>query len=188
MSNPTINLSDLRGLLSAPEVPDLGPRQRAGVKSAAELDKLLRAVLADGGVRSGLIHSALLLWHDHLDESHSLSQSIENPTGSFLHGIMHRREPDYGNSKYWFRRVGRHPAFSKIASRVGELLAKSGDQSLAAQLVPRGEWDAFAFVDVCETAAKLPADHPRRKLLRDIQQIEFEALLEFICAAEARLA
>jgi arylamine N-acetyltransferase len=47
-----------------------------------------------------------------LDRSHELSQSIEgkgrNRAGDYWHAIMHRREPDYSNAKYWFRRVGQH--------------------------------------------------------------------------------
>src|SRR5262245_3188989 len=46
--------------------------------------------------------SALWLWHDFLDESHQISQDIDTVSGSYWHAIMHRREPDYGNAKYWF--------------------------------------------------------------------------------------
>ena len=52
--------------------------------------------------------AGLYLLYDELDESHTISQALETPTGSYWHGIMHRREPDYGNAKYWFRRVGDH--------------------------------------------------------------------------------
>jgi hypothetical protein len=54
--------------------------------------------------------AGLWLRFDFLDESHKMSQEIETPTGSFWHAIMHRREGDFGNSKYWWRRVGQHPA------------------------------------------------------------------------------
>src|SRR5262245_25728404 len=36
--------------------------------------------------------SGLWLRHDWLDQSHTISQGIENSTGSWWHAIMHRRE------------------------------------------------------------------------------------------------
>ncbi|MEM6561275.1 MAG: hypothetical protein AAF656_06725, partial [Planctomycetota bacterium] len=36
--------------------------------------------------------AGLWLWHDFLDESHTISQGIDNQTGAFWHMIMHRRE------------------------------------------------------------------------------------------------
>ena len=53
--------------------------------------------------------SGLYLYFCAYDESQSLSQDISSPEGSFWHGIMHRQEPDPGNSGYWFRRVGQPP-------------------------------------------------------------------------------
>src|SRR4051794_8266140 len=52
--------------------------------------------------------SGLWLWHDFLDESHGISQSIHSATGSFWHAIMHRREGDFGNSKYWYAKCLNH--------------------------------------------------------------------------------
>src|SRR5262245_35001335 len=58
--------------------------------------------------------AGLWLYHDFLDESHSISQDLHTVEGSYWHAIMHRREPDYWNSKYWFRRVGDHPIYDKL--------------------------------------------------------------------------
>jgi hypothetical protein len=58
--------------------------------------------------------AGLWLYHDFLDESHTISQEIHSPTGSFWHAIMHRREPDPSNSKYWWARVGAHPVLNEL--------------------------------------------------------------------------
>src|SRR6476659_710378 len=46
--------------------------------------------------------SGVWLLHDCLDESHSISQGIDTTSGSFWHAIMHSREGDFSNAKYWF--------------------------------------------------------------------------------------
>lgn len=96
------------------------------------------------------------LLHDFLDESHSISQSLDTPEGSFWHGIMHRREGDFGNAKYWFRRVGDHPVFGQLAERFGE-------------------WDPFDFVDQCEAATRSGQVDP----CRELQQAEWETLFDW---------
>lgn len=58
--------------------------------------------------------AALWLYVDELDISHQISQGMDNPTGSYWHGIMHRREGDFPNSHYWFRRTGHHPAMELV--------------------------------------------------------------------------
>lgn len=150
--------------------------------SAAALNARLDALFGEtklASTQQALIRSLLLLWHDQLDASHELSQGIENADGSFIHAIMHRREPDYWNAKYWWRRVGAHPAFPEIGKRVGELLQTNGAGELGAQLLPGGRWDAGAFVDACEQAA---SSSRHIDLLREIQRIETEVLLEAFLA------
>ncbi len=75
------------------------------IKRIVEQERLI-----DGGVLAGL-H---LLAGD-LEASHQISQSLETPEGSFWHAIMHRREGDFSNAKYWFRRVGRHQVLDLLA-------------------------------------------------------------------------
>jgi hypothetical protein len=166
-------------LLKASEPAELGPETRPGAMSREKLEHELAPMLEASNLsadRKGAIRSLLLLWHDHLEASHEIAQSIENADGAFVHGIMHRREPDFGNAAYWFRRVGRHPAFPVLASKVESTLRSVSAESLARTLVRRGEWDPFAFIDACEAAAGKTDAH--RRLLRQIQQIEFETLLD----------
>lgn len=161
--------------LATEELAGLGPDRRPGALSIAEIDAKLPKT--DPSDRARLVRAVLYLWHDHLDESHRIAQEIENPDGSLVHAMMHRREPDFWNSKYWLRRAGPHPAFAKLGPRAAELLARSGNAPLARRLAPQGRWDACAFVDAVEEAG------PREvELLKQVQKLEFEAVLAHLSA------
>jgi len=179
-------LTALLKLLDTPEPAALGPTRRPGTLAETELDAALKPMLARAKIPAGngqLICALFLLWHDHLDSSHHIAQGIETADGSFIHAIMHRREPDAGNSKYWWRRVGAHPAFPGIASRAGVLLSQRGAKSLVTKLMPHGKWDANAFVEACDAALSLPDADPQVKLLRELQRIETEVLFEHLASA-----
>jgi hypothetical protein len=48
-----------------------------------------------------------LLERNELDEAHKLAQYLEGmPAGDTIHAIVHRKDGDYLNSIYWWRRVG----------------------------------------------------------------------------------
>ncbi|HPF39004.1 MAG TPA: hypothetical protein P5081_17005 [Phycisphaerae bacterium] len=91
--------------------------------------------------------AAVWLYVDELDKSHAISQGIDTPTGAFLHGIMHRREGDYWNSHYWFRRVGRHPAMAMIEGYDAHVfidgVEQSGNADAALIDLQRREWLAL---------------------------------------------
>ena len=177
MALATEQFTRFKSLLATAQPPPLGPQRRAGTTDAAELHRQLTAFYSTEAVASSnqpLLTSAALLWHDHLDASHTLSQNIETREGSWLHGIMHRREPDYGNAKYWFKRVGSHAAFPKLAERAAELLRDCGDNLFAT-----GPWDPFAFIDECE-ATESGKDAEVTNVLRQIQAAEFDVLIEHL--------
>jgi hypothetical protein len=117
--------------------------------------------------------AGIWLLHDCLDESHTISQGIETPSGSFWHAIMHRREGDFSNAKYWFRRVGQHAVFAPLAKRAAELAVNLGASS--SKFTDGDEWDPFAFVDVCQQAAR---DGQGADLCRAVQQAEWELLFD----------
>jgi hypothetical protein len=138
---------DIKKLWATPETPELGPGPRKGVLPEQEFAK----------IDNELLRAVLLVWHDHLDSAHKIVQDIETRDGSYIHAIIHRREPDYSNSKYWFRRVGNHPCFPALSARLGE------------------QYDPFTFVDRCERR-----DSTTEARLREIQALELQLLLEHL--------
>lgn len=116
------------------------------------------------------------LLHDYLDESHTISQGVETPSGSFWHGIMHRREGDFSNAKYWFRHVGQHPVFEELGERAHVAASLRDANSSLGETRPR-EWDPFAFVDLCQMAVRGKSD--ALELCLDIQQAEWELLFDY---------
>jgi len=133
------------------------------------------------------LRAGLFQWHDFLDESHQLSQSIEgegeNRLGDYWHAIMHRREPDFSNAKYWFRQIGKQPISSSLRKEADETLARLTAPEAARwrdRLQPGSKWDPLAFVDLCEICA---ADETSdlAYAARRIQYIEMSLLMGATC-------
>ena len=127
--------------------------------------------------------AGLWLWHDGLEESHAISQALPSPTGSFWHAIMHRREGDFSNAKYWFARCRHHPALAEIAN----LVRSNPGGAAAAPLLHRladVEWDPDAFVDVVEATHRDRSDPLHAASVR-LQQLEWRGLFEHSLARAA---
>jgi len=159
--------SELTAAIAAAEMPDLGE----GVVAERLSELLQNAEISDSGLlfpsgqtvdltrsQAALGLAGLWLLAGDLERSHSFSQELPCRDGSFWHGIMHRREGDFGNSKYWFRKVGDHPVFEQMAelsagtyqdpfdfvdecSRV--VRKKSGDAYQSCMLAQWAEWQAL---------------------------------------------
>lgn len=121
--------------------------------------------------------AGLWLRFDFLDESHRISQELETATGSYWHGIMHRREPDDSNARYWFRRVGRHPVFEPLAAEAARLAQTAALDRTSQWLAAGGPWDPLAFVELCSEARR--GKSRLEPLCRQIQQREWELLFDF---------
>ncbi|TWT39663.1 hypothetical protein [Blastopirellula retiformator] len=126
--------------------------------------------------------SGIWLLYNYLDESHEISQNLSSITGSYWHGIMHRREPDYGNAKYWFRRVGHHPIMHDLAARAAEI-ASGGELDAATRFLASGsDWDPMAMVDGCEAVARGRSDN--QEILVQTAAEEWRLLFDY-CLQEA---
>jgi hypothetical protein len=121
--------------------------------------------------------TGLWLRYDFLDESHRISQDLETPEGSFWHGIMHRREGDFSNAKYWFRRVGAHPVFDELAIEAVHLAGKLMPDIAVDFLTDGTHWDPYRFVDLCEQAVGSGSD--LEELCRELQRREWDLLFDF---------
>ncbi len=123
----------------------------------------------------GCLSGLWLLWN-YLDESHTISQDMPSSTGSYWHGIMHRREPDYGNAKYWFRRTGDHPSMQTLAEKANALAAQANLDSHT-QFLAEQTWDPMAMVDACEAVSR--GKCANAELLRQVALSEWETLFEY---------
>lgn len=167
-------------LLVRPEPNELGPG-KPDSQVAARIRSLKPADLFGTSdvsrQRFSLCLSGIWLLHDFLDESHVLSQDLTIASGSYWHGIMHRREPDYGNSKYWFRRVGNHAIFDDLLRDASKIAESHPMGTQAEFLLTQASWDPYRFVDLCERAYREKGDLDL--LCRDVQLREWQLLFDY---------
>jgi hypothetical protein len=139
------------------------------------VDPTLRVVLEasddsmriDGLSKRNLAAATAALWllAGDLDRSHAISQNLDSPQGSFWHGVMHRREGDFGNAKYWFRRAGSLPFDDALAIAVA-------NDPVCAGLMPQSNWDPMRFCDLCQQS--LATGSPLERQCIEAQWIEWQ--------------
>lgn len=173
-------LPQIQPLIAEDRLGDLGPgTPDLAVKPMLDvLARDLPGIAKERGFASACL-AGLWLCHGFFDESHAISQDLDTLEGSFWHGILHRREPDYGNAKYWFRRVPAHPVFAELHAAALAVPAPAGPAAdFRSALVGRKAWDPFAFVDLCELAGR----RGTAELVRycgDIQRAEWKLLFAY---------
>jgi hypothetical protein len=141
-----------------------------------ELQREIHGLTPGSDAAARAVQAGLLLWNDDLDGCHTIAQDLSDEFGAYLHGIMHRREPDYSNAKYWFRRVGQPPLFPQLRGAALELLqGQNGLESHRKSIESQSSWDPFQMVDWCESAA----DEREVSFLRALQAIEIQGLTYF---------
>ncbi|MDQ2947300.1 MAG: hypothetical protein M3Y27_15440 [Acidobacteriota bacterium] len=117
--------------------------------------------------------AGLWLYFSCFDESHQIAQDVHTHEGSLWHAILHRQEPDSGNSAYWFRKAGHHPIFEDLWKAADGILARFPE----AEFRTGGTWDTYAFIMFCERARQQPGSPSERAAL-EIQREEWQLLFD----------
>jgi hypothetical protein len=174
-------------LVRTAEIPELGPGPRAGVAPLQPFNRSLDQLFSTLGLsaeRGPRLRATALLYHDHHDAAHDLVQDMQDADGALIHAILHRREPDYWNAKYWFRRSEDHAIYRAVTKAAVPLAAAPDERRQLEALTLAGTLDPFAFVDACEAVARQPETDPRVRFLRRLQQAEFEALVDHLLVSD----
>ena len=170
-------------LIRTEELPELGSGPRHGVLAFPTLAGRFDAWAASAGLnphQAARLRAIAYLHHDHTDAAHDLVQDMADPDGALVHGILHRREPDFWNAKYWFRQTENHPVYQKIAARIQSLSSDPQTRAIVHRLTLPGTLDPHALVDEVERVERRPVSDPDVHFLRHVQLAETECLVEHL--------
>lgn len=70
------------------------------------------SISAGGSPPDGLSSELEALWQTkagNWHQAHEIAQEIHSTMGSWIHGLLHAIEGDFGNSAYWYRRARQEP-------------------------------------------------------------------------------
>jgi hypothetical protein len=157
-------------------MPRLMP-QRVNTRAASEIELHLAKFHAShpgaDGAATGAVEAGWYLAADDLERSHVCCQDLPTALGSAWHAAMHRREGDFSNSLYWWRRAGK-------------LAWAEGKDGVAAQInaaLPAGEIrDAFDRSNydpavLVRLAERFGDDAPQSAALVIVQRLEWRWLM-----------
>jgi len=116
------------------------------------------------------------LYFSGFEQAHTFAQDDPTTEGSLWHAIVHRMEPDAGNSGYWYRMAGPHLTHEALVEEALGIVL----QYPASGFQPGRPWDPFEFVHFCERARRKPASSAAQAAL-EIQRAEWQLLFDY-CA------
>lgn len=120
--------------------------------------------------------AGLYLYFSCCEEAHETAQADHSAEGSYWHAIVHRQEPDAGNSSYWVQRTRDHAVFPALLEAALTIGAAHPDAGLKFSQA----WEPMPFIEICEQARKRPGSGLERAAL-EIQRAEWQLLFDY-CA------
>ena len=121
------------------------------------------------GAPVALVRAGLFYYHNAMDDSHKQAAKSAGDLGSYWHGMVHRREGDFENARYWMRRAGEQPVFPEMQAR-----ASDGSPHMSRQ----SNWDPFLFIHLCEQYKYGETEY--KKELGHLQRVEFAAMFDYV--------
>jgi hypothetical protein len=119
-----------------------------------------------------------------IDRAHEIVQNGKRGVEAYIHGVVHRLEGDYWNSKYWFRQVQDASLLKKIGEEIidslKDPLSDSPSWQIASKnkLIHSNQFQFEALVDICETLAKSTSkSDTTMSVVQQIVKSEWDALL-----------
>ena len=116
-----------------------------------------------------LVRAALFYYHNALPDSHREAQKDEGDLAAYWHGMVHRREGDFENARYWMRRAGEQPVFQEMQARASDGAPHMGRQA---------NWDPYLFITLCEQYKY--GEHEYKKEIGHLQKVEFAAMFDYV--------
>jgi hypothetical protein len=174
--------TDLKSAYTRLVVTGPGNPQARSLLDQATPERMVTGAVASREDARAML-AGLWLWHDWLDESHRISQELHSATGSFWHAIMHRREGDFSNSKYWYVRCADHPVLGMIYQNASATINPLPADKRLLRLVNMS-WNPNAFVDLVQDVHDEP-DEPLHRIAVSLQQLEWRMLFDHCTRAAA---
>lgn len=133
-------------------------------------DGTLLAITEPGGdpgfvplVRAGLFYHL-----NALEDAHRLVQEATGDAAAYWHAMIHRRERDFENARYWLRRAGEQPPFAEMQARAPDVSA-----NMARQM----GWDPFLLVHLAEQL-RFGAEELQAEVV-GLGRVEFEVFFDY---------
>jgi hypothetical protein len=142
---------------------------------------ILRKIVSQPSIRGTLSEALLWLRVGIFQPAHILVQDGRNDVERYIHGIVHRLEGDFWNSKYWFRQVRNREFLKALEEAIPIELREFGLYDSAQQigLFPNGCFSSSQFVDQCErliASSKKDRNQSFSKTLVAVGQAEWNAV------------
>ena len=160
-----LRVGDLLGRLRPSESND--PATVIRIRETSHADIADGKPVLDAGMFA-LVRGGLFYLYDDLAASHRIFQEVSTDTGAYWHGMVHRREGDFDNARYWFRRAGTLPFFGEVHRAAG---------SCSSVVAAQSGWDPYLFTGLCEQE-RFGANENLGELIK-LQRIEFEVLFDY---------